>query len=381
MANENVNMIVGKTGVFGERKIEEPSSLCNLRPDAFLSFLGVAPFRSGQMAKNNLHGFTILELLVASAVFSLILIMLLSLTDITSRTWKETTEKMHSFEEARSAFDRITANVAQATLNTYWDYDSPVAPTLYERRSELQFLCLPMTNMGAGFHEPIFPTHGIFFQAPSGAVADKSTLDDLPQLLNAFGYFVEYGSDAAERPGFLPPSVSPRHRYRLKEWKPASESFSLYANTSGTNGRTYLGSQTFNWLTLNSPIARTVAENVIALIVNPRNPEVPSSAPVPLTTDFIYNSRNNGLNALDKSQRHQLPPEVEIIMVAIDETSAVRSLSNSTNSPDLTAGLFHDPEKIEDDLKNLTNSLTAKNLRHIVLRSTVKIRAARWSQD
>lgn len=344
-------------------------------------YLTLVPFPTGRAAKSNRRGFTILELIVAAAVFSLMLVMLFSLTEITSRTWKETTEKMHSFEGARAAFDRITANVAQSTLNTFWDYDNPAAPTLYERRSELQFLSLPMTNLAAGFSEPVFPAHGIFFQAPSGTVADKNTLDGLPQLLNAFGYFVEYGSDAAERPGFLPPSVSPRFRYRLKEWKPASESFSLYASTSGTNGRMYLGPQTLNWITINSPIARTVAENVIALVVNPQNPETPSGSPAPLTTDFTYNSRNNGTTALDKSQRHQLPPEVEIIMVAIDDTSAIRILQNSTTSPDLTAGFFREPAKIEKDLKDLTDSLAAKKIRHIVLRSTVKIRGARWSQD
>ena len=80
-------------------------------------------------------------------------------------------------------------------------------------------------------------------------------------------------------------------------------------------------------------------------------------------------------------QYNQLPPEVELIMVAVDETSAVRVWNNSTNAPSVVGSYFSDPASVESDLKKLTDSLTLNKLKYIVMRSTVKIRGARWSQS
>lgn len=173
-----------------------------------------------------------------------------------------------------------------------------------------------------------------------------------------------------------PNSDNAKNRGRLP-----SEKFLLYAHSTGSGGKTYLGSQTLSWMDLQNFPARTLAKNVVAFVVSPRNPENPASSTPLLTTDFIYNSRNDGTSALALSQRHQLPPEAEIVMVAIDESSALRAFHNSPAPPGLGEGLFKDPAKLEDDLKTLTDDLTAKHLNFIVLRSTVKIRGARWSQD
>jgi uncharacterized protein (TIGR02599 family) len=320
--------------------------------------------------------------MVAVAVLALIMVMLLSMTDIMSRTWKRTTEKMQSFEGARAAFDQINANLSQAVLNTYWDYDDPVSPTNYVRRSELQFLSLPMTKLASAFPAGRTPvTHGLFFQAPTGRVADKSSFGQMPTLLNAFGYFVEYGDDAPDRPGFLPASVSPRYRYRLKEWRVPAEKFLLYAKSSGVTGADYRGDQSLDWIDLQSSVPRTLAENVVAFVAFPKNTESINLDEISLTSDYYYNSRNDGTSALEVQQVNQLPPEVEIVLVAIDEGSAIQVLNNSTSCPDLGTGLFTDPAKLDDDLGKLTKELTDKKIKYIVLRSTVKIRGARWSQN
>ncbi len=339
------------------------------------------PFGPTTGRRLKVSGFTLIELAVAAAVFALILVMLLSFTDILSRTWKGTTDKKESFEAARWAFDRMTANISQAVLNTYWDYDSVSNPTLYERRSELQFLTLPTVQLN-GLQSAVYPTHAIFFQAPTGAVGDQSAYGNLPMLLNAFGYFIEYSDDSAELPAFIPRAISPsRFRFRLKEWKAPSEKLNIYAYTSSQGGKAYLGPASYAWIDLKNPVARTLAENVIALIINPRNPEAVSADATALTSNFVYNSRNNGSSLLEKSQRHQLPPEVDIIMVAVAESSALRIFGNSSAAPALTSDLFTDPSKLESDLQKLTKSLDDAGIRYIVLRSNVKIRGARWSQD
>jgi len=330
------------------------------------------------------QGFTLVELLVSCAITILIMAMITSITNIVAKTWKETTVKMEAFEGARSAFDRITNTLSQAVLNTYWDYDNPVNPTKYERCSELQFLTLPMNLLGANHAEKNFPTHALFFQAPTGLVTNKGTLGEMPFLLNAFGYFIEYGGDTLDRPSFLPSTISPRYRYRIKEWRVPSEKLALYGKSSGVAGKSYLGPQSLDWIDLANPAARPLAENVIALVAYPKNTENIDAAEVSLaTTNFVYNSRNNGTQSTDLNQRHQLPPEVEIIMVAIDESSAVTAFKNAAESPGLAVGLFanSDPTKMEEDLKTLTDSLNNKRIRFIVLRSTVKIRGARWSQN
>ncbi len=330
-------------------------------------------------------GFSLIEVLVSFAVLALIMVMLLSITDVTSKAWKGTTEKMQAFEESRAAFDRITSLLGQATLNPYWDYvdaqgkrrdpsDTNFVPAEYERTSELQFLSLPMRTMGKD--AAAFPTHGVFFQAPTGKVESPSNFGNLPLLLNAYGYFVEYGPD--ERPSWLPASVSTKNRFRLKEWRVPSENWILYKETSGSSGSSYLGSDSYKWINLADPAPKTLAENVIALIVSPKN-TIDTSNVLALAepTTFVYNSRTDSTTS---NQKHQLPPEVEVIMVAVDETSAVRKWNNAGAAPALIdATWFQKPADLEADLKALTDKLNADHIKYITLRSTVKIRGARWT--
>ena len=68
-------------------------------------------------------------------------------------------------------------------------------------------------------------------------------------------------------------------------------------------------------------------------------------------------------------------------MVAIDETSAARKWNNASAAPSLVkAGGFQQPANLEADLKELTDDLSKAKINYIILRSTVKIRGARWSQ-
>ena len=80
-------------------------------------------------------GFTILELLVATAVLSLILVVMLSLITQTSSVWRSSSARIEAFQSARRGFENLTRSLEQATLNTYWDYDNPSNPTIYRRKS------------------------------------------------------------------------------------------------------------------------------------------------------------------------------------------------------------------------------------------------------
>lgn len=66
-------------------------------------------------------GFSILEVLAASAVLALLLVAMISMTDQVQKTYRSTVGKAEQFREARVAFESITRRLSQATLNTYWD--------------------------------------------------------------------------------------------------------------------------------------------------------------------------------------------------------------------------------------------------------------------
>lgn len=338
------------------------------------------------------RGFTLVEVLVAMSILSLLLVMMLKTTSLTSRAWQDTTEKMKAFSDARAAFDQITGKLSQSVMNTYWDYDDVKAPTYYKRQSELQFLSLPMASLTSGVYPAAtYPTHAVFFQAPTGMVYDKGSYGNLPNLLNAYGYFIQYGDDDSERPDFLDEvlnKVPKKFTFRLKEWTVPSEKLTLYSNTSGSD---YLGTASMGWIDLQSPTAHTLAENVIALIVLPKKQSDTSSgkSEVLVNSKFIYNSRNDVTTggSVERMQKHQLPPEVDVVMVAIDEGSA-RSLRMTTTPPQLVdPAWFQDPEKLDDsvdgdgDLTKLQKSLDQKRIRYILLRSTVMLRAGRWSES
>ena len=121
--------------------------------------------------------FTLVEMLVSMAILSLIVLVLISITSQTAKTWRYTSGKVEEFREARTAFETVTSRLRQATLNTYWDYDNATTPTRYERRSELRFISGPVErdlSIGTGPNGSAI-THAVFFHAPLGMVDMSQT--------------------------------------------------------------------------------------------------------------------------------------------------------------------------------------------------------------
>ena len=153
------------------------------------------------------RAFTLVELLVSMVVLSLMLVLLAQLTGSTQKVWTSTVGKVEQFRDARQAFESMTRRLSQATLNTYWDYQlSNGVPAFYVRQSELRFISgnttLLQINPDVG-HGPSRPTHAIFFQAPQGFVTDTADYHGLDNLLNTWGYCIEFSDDSAIRPSFL----------------------------------------------------------------------------------------------------------------------------------------------------------------------------------
>ncbi len=361
--------------------------------------------------------FTLIELLVSTAVLTLILLIMVAITSQASATWRYTTAKTEQFRESRAAFETLTSKISQATLNTYWDYgyDSSGLPLRYERRSELRFVTGPTAGLLGSGTTPTRPTHAVFFHAPLGMVgANSSQYHGLEGLLNVWGYYVELNSDSASRPSFLnaaTASVPLRHRFRLMECMQPSEQLRTYGFTSGVNGNvpaatTYQGYEWFSDALRNTPtLSRPVAENIIALIITPRlskrdEQEVKGSAVdtdiSPLAPRYAYDSAltmNSGQTRSDArtNPKNQLPPVLQITMVAIDETSAARLRLTATSGDVFKLnGKFVDTAKYTSDLVvqptgaadvSLENTMINRKVNYRIFTSNIPIRAAKWSRD
>lgn len=396
---------------------------------------GSAPSR-----KSNRGGFTIVELMVSTAIVALVMVILLQLTDQMTATWQYTRSKAEQFREARNAFDTMTRRISQATLNTYWDYDDSSNPQSYVRASELRFICGPMQNGAKPLDRGTRlrrPTHGIFFQAPFGLIAPTGSGPDweqfkgLDEALNTCGYYVEVNGDDDLRPEFLAGryEIAPlRIRSRLMELMQPAGAMSLYRYTSGNPGELPLIKRnpgfSREWVkelldqtsgsdsdasNFRGLLAHPLAENIIALIILPKLPArdveelplTPEEKETALAPAYFYHSDETGAAegkpgklAAALNSKHQLPPIVQITMVAIDEASARQlDLRDITDDPlgiqnsecfisagDFKEDLLYD-QSSSTGLDSLEKRLIDRRMNYRIFTQNVTIRGAKWSQE
>jgi uncharacterized protein (TIGR02599 family) len=348
----------------------------------------------------------VILLLIAAVVFSL--------TSATGKLWKSSTEKMDAFQKSRSAFELMTRQISQATLNTYWDYfdasgnivsgNTPI--NRYDRNSELHFITgnsaslLTGAQTWSGETSPVRPTHCVFFTAPLGNIpapavppaTNPPDLHGLNMLLNATGYYIEFNSDLWDRPKFLQTNTtSARHRYRLMQLSQTTDKLRIYdpdfAASKGSPAYNYW----FDNAVTTTTNVRPIAENIVALVVLPQRSPADGGT---LSPDYSYDSRNrdsiNNPRTARNLQRNQLPPMVQVTMVALDETSAIQlALRNGKNAPPLVPiSSFTDPTKYSSgdpenpgDLENLKISLAEMHLTYRVFTTNIVIRGAKWSEN
>ena len=353
-------------------------------------------------------GFTLVEILVATAILSLIIVLFATLLSQTSAIWRRTTGKMEQFRESRGAFERMTTRLSQATLNTYWDYDNPAAPSRYERRSELRFIAGPASSLLPTTGSKTRLTHAVFFQSPVGYTAN-SQYQSYDNLLSVGGYYLEFASDQDLRPSFVTPAMAPlRYRHRLIEFLAPTEKNLIYQYTSPPNGvPTYTGKEWYQSLANQNPSPGTpannhaIAENIVALVITPRlsqqdEAEVKGTSTAegsPLAPNYLYDSApgattDSRYNDGRLNPTNQLPPILQVTMVAIDEASAIR-LAFGTNSANIfgVANKFTKSADYSKDLlqsrdaNSLEATLIAKGVNYRIFNTNVIIRGAKWSRE
>jgi uncharacterized protein (TIGR02599 family) len=396
--------------------------------------------------------FTLIEVMVATVIVVILAGIMISAVDMSAKSFSRTSAKIEQFSEARRGFEVVTRRLAEATLNTYFDYydkDGEARPTLetrrsevnytkfmnftpatYGRQSELRFVCGPMnttetdTDIAPGGTEDR-PTHGVFFQAPVGEVEDRDTIGMLDQTLNSWGYFLEIGEDTAYIPKVLRQLNKPRRRSRLLEFRQPTELNPIYFPAyAGAASKQKAKTRNFWFIDgINKPTdrpVRVVSENVIAMILVPRLARPDELARIKdkdlklasadddkaaLSPQYFYDSALNStrvapmapLTATEKPEdvnpKNQLPPVVQVVMIALDEASADKLDRDTPGQRGFGLKFEEDlkrsvrlednastPEPDDGELNTIEAKLTNRHLNYRVFNTTVIIRGAKWSR-
>jgi uncharacterized protein (TIGR02599 family) len=381
------------------------------------------------------RGFTLIELMISTAVLSMILIMVFQMLKGMQTTWKRTRQDVGEFKDARQAFEEITRRVSQATLNTYYSYR-------YEEmsgrggvkirvgrefipQSELHFVCGPAETLGIAKANSRQVgqryTHAVFFQAPFGFCIDEDKqeperlqYEKMNGLMNSWGYFVEFNTDELDRPQFLNQldnSPKPRPRYRLMEFRQPTEYLQIYKLNLREMDKNASQEKLYQWFndgnySVNSEwntslkdrdtegffrTTRVVSENIIAMILHPReSDEKRESDKDELAPDYHFDSRRfqwEGSGTLATRTRHQLPPVIDITFVAVDEASfnaytVRKGIKTADDDPMLVEkDLFTKAKNFRKDLKTLEDKLTLERLDFRTFNTSLRIRESKWIED
>jgi uncharacterized protein (TIGR02599 family) len=253
--------------------------------------------KRGNFFARRRNGFTLVELLVATAIMLIVMVVLLQVITSMTSLWHNSSGRLSGFQAARSAFATLNRDLSRATLKTYIDYvnatDSPrtaananaFIPTNFARASELHFICGPAVTLfpaANGATKAENPGDAVFFQAPLGVTqtaADKY----LTRALKTVGFYVQYGDlDNSIFPTWLSSlfgGETATPNFRLMEYVQPTETMNAAAPAESIYNVTSTGIYSLNWLPNTVPDLTTaqvsagstvLAEDVLLLILRPR---------------------------------------------------------------------------------------------------------------
>ncbi|MDF2375688.1 MAG: Verru_Chthon cassette protein C [Verrucomicrobiales bacterium] len=337
--------------------------------------------------------FSLIELMVAMGILSVLMLMMTLLLDQVQETWQYSESRISQFREARVAFDLMSKNIGQASLNTYWDLkdeDRDGIVDQYFRTSELHFTVFDAAKElagKAGSQQPV--GSGIFFQAPLGYSDNYRNLNN---LFNAVGYFVAWGDDRNFRPSII--RSEPETRFRIFEFRPPAEANQVFADGAEERNMEVRTDQIFDkWYSQSvsgledqltfEQYLNPLAKNVVTVVVSPResisddlgNREDSFTR---IASNYVFDSNDPSPARVRFTQ--QLPPLVRITMIAIDESGGARLESEGEEAPQLfPETLFQNVSRYESDLQEATTALSERNLNYKIFSTLISIRSAKWS--
>jgi uncharacterized protein (TIGR02599 family) len=384
------------------------------------------PLLSRGFRSRSASGYTLVELLVAMVVLSIVLVGVVMTMRSVQSAWALTRSSVREHIEGRRALETVASQLALCLLPTRWVPDdeaipnaplNPAGPTGLITESDLHFVCgqtrtlLPNLRASSG--------HSVFFQAPFGfagsqrqnnAGPDSALYLSLPNTLNAWGYYVEFDRDARQLPSFITsarpgrPRLPNRHRFRLMEFRQPTHELPLFFVDPATQ-RPLLSNQPstvtlYDWFRIpielsargQSAIDRrssVVAENILALLVVPYDPQLQvlqgaasdSSLPYQLAPDYHFDSRRHQWDRGSPRaalSRHQLPSSLEIVIVALsedswDSLSEAEAINQGEFLVSFMSGRFNIAANFANDLRDLSNTLDSRRLGHKILSQVVHL--------
>ncbi len=349
---------------------------------------------SKNKAEKDVSGFSLIELLTAMTILSVLMLMMTSLLDQVQKSWQFGESRISQFREARVAFDLMTKNMSQATMNTYWDYDYDDANQIksYGKRTELHFYSQQAKQIeGALGLSDQTSGHAVFFQAPLGYSVKYRNLNN---LFNGRGYMVVHGSDRDFIPSFVNKET---FRYRLMEFRPPAEANQVFKDAIEERESATPQPQTFtHWWNQGltgigngkfSEFLNPMGQNIILLLVTPMDTLEAQTdnrfdTSSKIAPSYIYDSNKPEKVGLGQ----QVPPLVKVTMVAIDETTAIQleDQYGQGKPPIIPDTLFQDTKKYNEDIAELIKSFDEHNRKEVskisyrVFSTIVMLRSAKW---
>jgi uncharacterized protein (TIGR02599 family) len=342
--------------------------------------------------------FTLMELMVSIALVSILMLLVAGTTNAVSKLWRKSVMQTASYSEAREAFDSLTTQLSQLSLQPYWDYVdasgrvrseanfNSFVPAAIKRQSDLHFIMGPTTEIVAGTGAATHPGHAVFFQKLGGQASGLP----FSNLVETAGFFIE-AVDAPSDP-YTPTVVKNAlnltgQKMRLVEVQALPNDTTVYASTNSSSAAAQKG-----WISdlqVNNPSQRSkkrvAAENVILLVLRGRLSETADSTGAVLAPDYFYDSRAwvAGTSARTEKTRNTPPPIIDVVMVVLEEDSANRLSRAGELTPSAMgyAGLFANAAKLDDDLHQLEDNLNVKKIGYRVLRASVPVANARWGEN
>lgn len=226
--------------------------------------------------------FTILELLVAMTLMSILLVLLLNMVDGATRLWRESENRVDSYREARAALGIMSRDLQNALAG----------PTNANHFALNAFSQLPAeaikdTNLAAGC---------FFLSALPFKAQEPSNKSDVCEV----GYFLAFGKSSSASNS--PVNTMNIYRYILS----SDATFNALKSSAG-------GSPFTNTLSTLDPKVELLARNITRFAMR------------------AYTLTNNTLAAFSVSTNTPLPDLVEISISAINQDAA-KKLGNTSST-------------------------------------------------
>ena len=159
------------------------------------------------------------------------------------------------------------------------------------------------------------------------------------------------------------------------QYRGLSENLEIYTDTSiGTPNATP------GWIK-NLEMA-PLADNIVLLAIHPRLSAIEDPEGDDLTGDYTYDSRKDADKIPQPINANQLPPTVQVTMIAIDEKTAMRLPNKGYDALLVEAyqGTLADVKDYQKDLDRISQRLTEARINFRIFSTTVQLRESSWSR-